>query len=49
MANASSYRVFLMKQKTQKMGRVFGATLSKPGMERSAQSFGAEALLVDSG
>lgn len=48
VVNDSSYRVLLMRQKLQKMGRVFGTVHSNPDMVKLADSFGAEALSVDS-
>lgn len=48
VVNDGSYRVLLMRQKLQKMGRVFGTIHSNPDMVKLADSFGAEALSVDS-
>jgi len=48
IVNDNSYRVLLMKQKTQKMGRVFGTTHTNPDVVRIAEAFGAEGLMVDS-
>jgi len=48
VVNDSSYRVLLMRQKLQKMGRVFGTVHTNPDMVKLAESFGAQALSVDS-
>jgi acetolactate synthase I/II/III large subunit len=48
VVNDNSYRVLLMRQKIQKMGRVFGTTHSNPDMAKVAQDFGAEGMMVDS-
>jgi acetolactate synthase-1/2/3 large subunit len=46
--NDNSYRVLLMRQKIQKMGRIFGTTHTNPDMAKVAEAFGAEGLMVDS-
>ena len=46
--NDNSYRVLLMRQKIQKMGRVFGTTHSNPDFVRLAEAFGARGVSVDS-
>lgn len=46
--NDNSYRVLLMRQKIQKMGRVFGTTHSNPDLVKMAEAFGAEGMKVDS-
>ena len=46
--NDNSYRVLLMRQKIQKMGRVFGTTHSNPDLARVADAFGAQAMSVGS-
>lgn len=46
--NDNSYRVLLMRQKIQKMGRIFGTTHTNPDMVKIAEAFGAEGLMVDS-
>ncbi|HXX72172.1 MAG TPA: thiamine pyrophosphate-binding protein [Candidatus Acidoferrales bacterium] len=49
VVNDSSYRVLLMRQKMQKMGRIFGTLHSNPDMEKLASSFGiASMVLADS-
>ncbi len=48
VVNDNSYRVLLMRQKIQKMGRVFGTQHSNPDMVKLADAFGFEAILVDS-
>ena len=48
IVNDCSYRVLLMRQKLQKMGRVFGTTHSNPDFVELADSFGADAISVDS-
>lgn len=48
VVNDSSYRVLLMRQKLQKMGRVFGTVHSNPNVPKLAEAFGTEALTVDS-
>ena len=46
--NDDSYRVLLMRQKIQKMGRVFGTTHSNPDLVKIAEAFGAEGMTVSS-
>jgi len=46
--NDNSYRVLLMRQKIQKMGRVHGTLHSNPDMVKLADAFGAEAKTVSS-
>ena len=46
--NDNSYRVLLMRQKIQKMGRVFGTTHSNPDFVRLAEAFGTGGVAVDS-
>jgi acetolactate synthase-1/2/3 large subunit len=48
VVNDNSYRVLLMRQKVQKMGRVFGTTHSNPDMKKIAEAFGAAGMVVDS-
>jgi acetolactate synthase-1/2/3 large subunit len=48
IVNDNSYRVLLMRQKLQKMGRVFGTTHSNPDAVKLAEAFGTEAMSVDS-
>jgi len=48
IVNDNSYRVLLMRQKIQKMGRIFGTTHSNPNFARVADAFGTEGLVVDS-
>jgi len=48
IVNDNSYRVLLMRQKVQKMGRVFGTLHSNPNIPGIAEAFGAEALVVES-
>ncbi len=48
IVNDNSYRVLLMRQKIQKMGRVFGTTHTNPDVVKIAEAFGAEGLMVDS-
>jgi acetolactate synthase I/II/III large subunit len=48
VVNDNSYRVLLMRQKIQKMGRVFGTTHSNPDFVRMAEAFGARGVAVDS-
>jgi acetolactate synthase I/II/III large subunit len=48
IVNDNSYRVLLMRQKIQKMGRVFGTTHSNPDFAKVAEAFGAEGIVVDS-
>ena len=47
VVNDNSYRVLLMRQKLQKMGRVFGTTHRNPDMVELADSFGADAYSID--
>jgi acetolactate synthase-1/2/3 large subunit len=46
IVNDSSYRVLLMRQKMQKMGRVFGTLHGNPDMVKLAEAFGAECMVV---
>ncbi|HYA55604.1 MAG TPA: thiamine pyrophosphate-binding protein [Nitrososphaerales archaeon] len=48
IVNDNSYRVLLMRQKIQKMGRIFGTTHSNPDFVRVAEAFGTEGLVIDS-
>lgn len=48
VVNDGSYRVLLMRQKLQKMGRVFGTLHTNPDIVELADSFGAAAFSVDS-
>jgi acetolactate synthase-1/2/3 large subunit len=48
IVNDNAYRVLLMRQKIQKMGRVFGTTHSNPDIEKVAEAFGTTGLTVDS-
>ena len=48
IVNDNSYRVLLMRQKIQKMGRIFGTTHSNPDFAKVAEAFGAEGIIVDS-
>jgi acetolactate synthase I/II/III large subunit len=46
--NDNSYRVLLMRQKIQKMGRIFGTTHSNPDIVKVAEAFGTEGMVLDS-
>lgn len=46
--NDNSYRVLLMRQKIQKMGRTFGTTHSNPDLVKIAKAFGARGMAVES-
>ena len=46
IVNDNSYKVLLMRQKIQKMGRVFGTQHSNPDMTKLADAFGAESMIV---
>jgi len=48
IVNDNSYRVLLMRQKIQKMGRIFGTTHSNPNFAKVAEAFGAKGLVIDS-
>lgn len=48
VVNDNSYRVLLMRQKIQKMGRVFGTLHTNPDLAKLAEDFGAAGLVVDS-
>lgn len=48
IVNDNSYRVLMMRQKIQKMGRVFGTTHSNPDFGKIAEAFGTECMVVDS-
>jgi acetolactate synthase-1/2/3 large subunit len=46
IVNDSSYRVLLMRQKMQKMGRVFGTVHTNPDMLKLGEAFGVESMVV---
>ena len=46
VVNDNSYKVLLMRQKIQKMGRVFGTVHSNPDMNKLAEAFGADSMVV---
>ncbi len=46
VVNDSSYRVLLMRQKMQKMGRVFGTVHTNPDMVKLGEAFGVTSLVV---
>ena len=48
VVNDNSYWVLLMRQKIQKMGRVFGTTHSNPDLVKVAEAFRAEGMTVGS-
>ncbi|MDG7009804.1 MAG: thiamine pyrophosphate-binding protein [Nitrososphaerota archaeon] len=48
VVNDNSYRVLLMRQKIQKMGRVYGTTHANPDFAKVADAFGAKGMVVDS-
>ena len=48
IVNDNSYRVLLMRQKIQKMGRIYGTRHSNPDFAKVAEAFGAEGMVVDS-
>ena len=48
VVNDNSYRVLLMRQKIQKMGRIFGTTHTNPDIAKVADAFGTEGFVVDS-
>jgi acetolactate synthase-1/2/3 large subunit len=48
VVNDNSYKVLLMRQKIQKMGRVLGTTHSNPDIGKVAEAFGTQGLVVDS-
>ncbi len=48
IVNDNSYRVLLMRQKLQKMGRVFGTRHSNPDRVKLAEAFELEAMSVNS-
>jgi acetolactate synthase-1/2/3 large subunit len=48
IVNDNSYRVLLMRQKIQKMGRIFGTVHSNPDVAKLAEAFGTKAMSVDS-
>ena len=47
IVNDNSYRVLLMRQKIQKMGRIFGTTHSNPDFAKVAEAFGARGMVID--
>jgi acetolactate synthase-1/2/3 large subunit len=48
IVNDNSYRVLLMRQKVQKMGRIFGTLHSNPDFCKLAEAFGTEAMVLRS-
>lgn len=48
VVNDNSYRVLLMRQKIQKMGRVYGTLHTNPDLSRLAADFGAEGMRINS-
>lgn len=48
IVNDDSYRVLLMRQKIQKMGRIYGTVHGNPDVKKLAEAFGIEALVLDS-
>ena len=48
IVNDNSYRVLLMRQKIQRMGRVFGTTHTNPDIVKIAEAFGTEGMMIDS-
>ena len=48
VVNDNSYRVLLMRQKIQKMGRVFGTRHTNPDLAKLAEDFGATGVSVHS-
>lgn len=48
VVNDNSYRVLLMRQKIQKMGRIYGTRHTNPDLARLSEDFGAAGMHVDS-
>jgi len=48
IVNDDSYRVLLVRQKLQKMGRIYGTLHKNPDVKKLAEAFGIDALVVDS-
>jgi acetolactate synthase-1/2/3 large subunit len=46
VVNDSSYRVLLVRQKMQKMGRVFGTVHRNPDMSKLGEAFDAASMVV---
>jgi len=46
VVNDSSYRVLLMRQKLQKMGRVFGTVHTNPDMVKLGEAFGVTSMVL---
>ena len=46
VVNDNSYRVLLMRQKMQKMGRVFGTLHTNPDMVKLGEAFGLESFVL---
>jgi len=46
VVNDSSYRVLLMRQKMQKMGRIFGTVHTNPDMTKLGEAFGLATMVV---
>ena len=47
VVNDNSYRVLLLRQRIQKMGRIYGTILSNPSFEGLARLYGGEGYTVD--
>jgi acetolactate synthase-1/2/3 large subunit len=47
VVNDSSYRVLLMRQKIQKMGRVFGTVHTNPDTTKLGEAFGVASMVVE--
>jgi acetolactate synthase-1/2/3 large subunit len=46
VVNDNSYRVLLMRQKMQKMGRVFGTVHTNPDMSKLGEAFGVASMVL---
>jgi acetolactate synthase I/II/III large subunit len=46
IVNDNSYRVLLMRQKLQKMGRIFGTLLGNPDFEKLGDAFGIPSMSI---
>ncbi|MHB8567770.1 MAG: thiamine pyrophosphate-binding protein [Nitrososphaerales archaeon] len=47
IVNDDSYRVLLMRQKIQKMGKIFGTLLTNPDIETLGLAYGIRAMSID--
>jgi acetolactate synthase I/II/III large subunit len=46
IVNDNSYRVLLVRQRMQKMGRIFGTLLTNPDVEKLGEAYGLESMSI---